>query len=71
MAIGWWRHEPQMMDAVLDGYGRNLTEDDIAIMRCNYAVTAIRHIVLGSQLGKPSFVAETRAVLEHLMAVLR
>jgi thiamine kinase-like enzyme len=70
MAIGWWRHEPWMIDAVLDGYGRNLAADDIATMHCTYTVTAIRHIVLGTELGKISFVAENHAVLEDLMKVL-
>jgi hypothetical protein len=71
MAIGWWRHEPWMMDAVLEGYGRILTPNDLATMRCSYTVTAIRHIVLGTELGKSSFVAENHAVLEDLMAVLQ
>jgi thiamine kinase-like enzyme len=70
MAIGSWRDEPEMMDPVLDGYGRYLTANDMAIMRCLYTVTAVRHIVLGSELDKVSFTAENHNVLGHLMAVL-
>jgi len=71
MAIGWWRDEPHLMDAVLAGYGRTMSADEVAVMRCCYTVTAVRHIVLGVQFGKTDFVAATRDVLRHLMGVLR
>jgi Ser/Thr protein kinase RdoA (MazF antagonist) len=70
LAVGWWRTEPHMMDAIFDGYGRNLTADETALMRSDFAVTATRLIVLGSELGAPERVADTRAALEYVRSVL-
>jgi Ser/Thr protein kinase RdoA (MazF antagonist) len=70
MAIGWWRHEPDLMYAVLEGYGRMPSDDEVAIMRCSYAVTAVRHVVLGSELGKAEFVASTRVLVQELRMLL-
>lgn len=70
MAIGWWFSEPQLMDAVLDGYGRTPSPDELEVMRRCYLVTAIRHIVLGTRYRKLEFVAATRQRLQELKAVL-
>jgi hypothetical protein len=63
---GFWSDQPHLTDAVLDGYGRRLTTDDEATATCLFAVTAVRFIVLGTELGKRDFVQRTREVLRRL-----
>jgi len=66
LTIGFWREEPHLTEAVLDGYGRRLSADDEATSVCLYGVTAVRYIVLGTELGKHDFVERTRHVLHQL-----
>jgi Phosphotransferase enzyme family len=64
--FGFWRGDPHLTDAVLDGYGRRLSDDEVAVMTFLFAVTAVRFLVLGAELGKHDFVARTREVLDDL-----
>lgn len=66
MTIGFWPGKPHLTDAVLDGYGRRLSADDEATATCLFAVSAVKFIVLGTELGKRDFVARTRHVLRQL-----
>lgn len=66
LTVAWWPADPPMLEPLLDGYGRQLSDDETAILRCTYVVTAVRLIVLGSELGKTEFVASTRDVLRRL-----
>jgi Phosphotransferase enzyme family len=70
MAIGWWFSERQLMDAVLEGYGRTPSSDELEVMRRCYLVTAIRLVVLGTRYRKLEFVAATRQRLQELRALL-
>jgi len=58
------------MEAVLDGYERIPSADEVEVMRRCYLVTAIRHIVLGTRYGKTDFVASTRERLLELTTLL-
>lgn len=64
--VGFWKDEPHLTEAVLDGYGRQLSADDEAVSLCLFAVTAVRYIVLGTELGKHDFVARVRSTLTEL-----
>jgi Ser/Thr protein kinase RdoA (MazF antagonist) len=66
MRFGFWRDEAHLIDAVLDGYGRCLSDDEIAVMALLFVVTAVRLIVLGSELGKHGPVERTHEVLHDL-----
>jgi Ser/Thr protein kinase RdoA (MazF antagonist) len=66
MRYGFWRDEAHLTDAVLDGYGRRLSDDETAVMTFLFAVTAVRLMVLGAELGKHNLVARTREVLDDL-----
>lgn len=66
MTIGFWKEEPHLTEAILDGYGRRLSADDEATSVCLYAINAVRYVVLGTELGKHDFVERTRQVLRHL-----
>lgn len=66
MAIGWWRDRPHLMDAVHEGYGRTPTDDELHVMRCCYAVTAIRHIVLATRFGKAEYAESVRRSLRYV-----
>ena len=70
MAIGWWGHAPHLMDAVEEGYGRRLTDDDVAMMRGTFAVTAVRLIVLATELGQHPQAELTRELLRELPRLL-
>jgi Phosphotransferase enzyme family len=66
MTIGFWPGQSHLTDAVLDGYGRRLSADDEATAICLFAVTAVKFIVLGIELGKRDFVSRTQHVLQQL-----
>lgn len=64
--FGFWRDEAHLTNAVLDGYGRRLSDDEVAVMTFLFVVTAVRFVVLGTELGKYGFVARTHEVLDDL-----
>ncbi len=66
MRFGFWNDEAHLTDAVLDGYGHRLSDDEIAVMTFLFVVTAVRLIVLGAGLGKHGPVARTHEVLDDL-----
>lgn len=66
MSIGFWPDKPHFTDAVLDGYGRHLSAHDEATAISLFAVTAVKFIVLGTELRKRDLVERTRHVLHRL-----
>ncbi len=65
-----WIHRPDLVEALLDGYGRPLThreEQQCLVARAQYALSAITWGMEHSYLG---FVAEGRQALKHLAKLL-
>lgn len=64
---GYWRDRPDLREAFLDGYGRRLTGDEVAIMRGSYVLSAIWMIVWANEHGEKAFEASLRDNLHALM----
>jgi Ser/Thr protein kinase RdoA (MazF antagonist) len=65
-----WIHKPDLVEALLEGYGRSLTpreEEQCLVARVQYALSAITWGMEASYLG---FVAEGRQALRHLAELL-
>lgn len=65
----WWREwldRPDLRDAFLEGYGRALTDVELAGLRANSARGHLVQIVWATQHGDAPFAAEGRAQLARL-----
>lgn len=51
VTIGYWRDEPHLTDAFLDGYGRRLSTDEVAVMTCCRAEAVLAGEVIGTGDG--------------------
>jgi thiamine kinase-like enzyme len=63
---GYWRGRPDLRDAFLDGYGRTPTDDELAIMRGSYALSAVWMIVWAHEHGELAFETGLRDNLRAL-----
>ncbi|GAB3429520.1 hypothetical protein GCM10027569_74510 [Flindersiella endophytica] len=63
---GYWRDRPDLRDAFLDGYGRVPTEDELALMRGSYALSAVWMIVWAHDHGEQAFESGLRDNLKAL-----
>ncbi|WP_020574213.1 hypothetical protein [Actinopolymorpha alba] len=65
--FGPWRQRPDLRDAFLAGYGRDLDGDAHGILLAGHALTAVWHVIWGHTHGNASFAASTRQTLQALM----
>jgi hypothetical protein len=63
---GYWRGRPDLRAAFLDGYGRTPTDDELAIMRGSYALSAVWMIVWAHEHGELAFETGLRDNLRTL-----
>jgi hypothetical protein len=64
-----WIHRPDLVEALLEGYGRSLTpteEQQCLVARAQYALGAI---TWGMEEAYYGFVAEGRQALKHLASL--
>jgi len=65
-----WELRPQLVDALLEGYGRPLTEAEkqqVLVLRASYAVTAV---LMGHRVSMFGWEREGRRAMEHLEELL-
>jgi hypothetical protein len=65
--LGIWRTRPDLRDAFLDGYGRELDDADHALLRASAFLTAIWLVIKARESGQTSFEQANRDALHHLM----
>jgi Phosphotransferase enzyme family len=65
--FGPWQTEPELQAAFLDGYGRALTDTDLAVLRGSYALTATWHTVWAFTHDNPVHGARCREILRALV----
>jgi thiamine kinase-like enzyme len=65
--VGPWRGHPELQDAFLDGYGRRLEVQDLAVLQANAALTAVRLIVWANEHGESTFAMNCRENLNWLL----
>jgi phosphotransferase family enzyme len=63
---GYWRGRPDLREAFLAGYGRTPSDDDLAIMRGSYALSAVWMIVWAHEHGELAFETGLRDNLKAL-----
>ncbi len=63
-----WRGRPDLREAFLDGYGRQLDETDHVILRGCAALTAIWLIIKAHETAQPSFEQAIKSALRYLMS---
>jgi hypothetical protein len=63
---GAWREQPELGEAFLDGYGRQLSADDRAVLHACAALTALYHTVWSREHGETDHERASRANLSYL-----
>ncbi len=69
--FGVWATRPDLQEAFLDGYGRELDDTDRAILRGCGILTAVWLVIKARESGQPSFEQANRLVLQRFMAARR
>ena len=64
----WWRLSPDLKAAFLDGYGRQPSEGDLAVLRASYVLTTVWAIIRAHEYGNARIEAGCRKVLSGLMS---
>lgn len=65
--LGIWRTRPELREAFLDGYGRELDDSERALLRASAAVTAVWLVIKARESAQRSFEEANRDALHHLM----
>jgi Ser/Thr protein kinase RdoA (MazF antagonist) len=63
----WWRR-PDLGEAFLEGYGRNLEPDEVAYVECQLTVVTVGRLCKSYRAGSPEKARRGRARLRRLMA---
>lgn len=66
--LGIWENRPDLRDAFLRGYGRQLDDTDHAILQGCSVLTALWLLIKARETGQPSFEDASRAALQRLLA---
>ncbi|WP_271189323.1 phosphotransferase [Dactylosporangium matsuzakiense] len=66
--IGPWRTRPDLRDAFLDGYGRELDDADRVLLRADAALTTVWLVIKARESDQESFERANREALHRLMA---
>jgi tRNA A-37 threonylcarbamoyl transferase component Bud32 len=66
--IGAWTGRPDLAEAFLDGYGRQLGDADHAILRGCAVITAIWLIIKARETAQPVFEQASKAALDQLIS---
>ncbi len=61
-----WLDHPELRDAFLDGYGRDLTDLDTTVLMASSALGAVTTIVWGERYGDPGFSEHGRGILQRI-----
>jgi thiamine kinase-like enzyme len=65
--IGVWRTRPDLRDAFLDGYGRELDDADRVRLRASAVLTSVWLMIKARESHQASFERANREALHHLM----
>lgn len=63
-----WADRPDLRAACLQGYGRDLTPEELHALNCLAALDAVSCLVRGPKLGDPQVTRRGRRTLDRLMA---
>lgn len=66
--LGCWQDRPDLQDAFLRGYGRELDDTDRATLQGCAVLTALWLLIKARETGQPSFEDASRAGLRRLLA---
>jgi hypothetical protein len=69
--LGAWASRPDLRDAFLRGYGRELGDTGRAILQGCAALTAVWLTIKARETGQRSFEDSSRAALQRLIAARR
>lgn len=67
LSLGAWQTRPDLQEAFLDGYGRDLADDGRAALRGCSILTAVWLVVKARESGQASFEQGNRAALQRFM----
>ena len=65
--FGPWRTRPDLREAFLSGYGRALTDAEVAFLLANHAFTTVWQLIWSHHHDNHSFATSTRQLLHALM----
>ncbi len=66
--IGIWERRPDLRDAFLSGYGRELGDTGRAALRGCAVLTAVWLLIRARETGQRSFQSASSAAVQHLIA---